>query len=171
MPTPEPPTLVSHGDRQTRQIGARLGAVCAARDLILLEGGLGTGKTTLTQGIARGLGITGPVNSPTFTLIKEYTGRIPLYHLDLYRLDAPESVADLGIDDYLEGDGVCVDEWPERATALWPTDHLLIRLSATGPHDRRLDLIGRGPRGATLLANFLRALRATAPSATREEAV
>jgi tRNA threonylcarbamoyladenosine biosynthesis protein TsaE len=169
MPIP-PSALVSHSDRQTRHIGERLGALCAPGDLILLEGGLGTGKTTLTQGIARGLGIAGPVNSPTFTLIKEYTGRVPLYHLDLYRLDALEDVADLGIEEYLEGDGVCVVEWPERAAPLWPADHLLIRLTATGPHARRLDLASRGPRGAVLRDDLARALHAAAPG-PHEEAV
>lgn len=165
------PKLVSHSDRQTRQIGARLGALCLPGDLILLEGGLGTGKTTLTQGIARGLGISGPVNSPTFTLIKEYAGRMPLYHLDLYRLDALEDVDDLGIDEYLEGDGVCVVEWPERAAPLWPTDHLVISLSATGPHARQLAVVGRGPRGVALRDDLLHGLRPAAVPAVHEEAV
>lgn len=142
--------LISHSDRETHRIGERLGALCRPGDVILLEGALGAGKTALTQGIGRGLGVRGIINSPTFTLVKEYAGRMPLYHFDLYRLEDEGEVLDLGVDEYLEGDGVCVVEWAERAAGVWPSSHLRVRLVVTGAHDRRLELEGCGARGEAL---------------------
>lgn len=139
--------LVSHSERETRRIGAALGGLCQAGDLILLEGDLGSGKTALTQGIGLGLGVVGTINSPTFTLVKEYTGRLSLYHFDLYRLDDLRQVDDLGIDDYLEGGGVTVVEWAERVAAFWPPRWLRVRLRATSARSRRLTFDGTGPRG------------------------
>lgn len=139
--------LISHSERETRRIGAALGGLCQPGDVILLEGDLGSGKTALTQGIGQGLGVAATINSPTFTLLKEYSGHLPLYHFDLYRLDDPAQVDDLGIDDYLEGMGVSVIEWAERAEPLWPSRWLRVRLRATGAHTRRLAFDGAGPRG------------------------
>lgn len=156
--------LVSHSDRETHRIGERLGALCQAGDVVLLEGALGAGKTALTQGIGRGLGVAVVINSPTFTLVKEYAGRLPLYHFDLYRLDDEDEVLDLGVDEYLEGDGVCVVEWADRAPGVWPPSHLRIRLVVTGSHERRLELEGCGERGAALGRALLSA------AATGEEA-
>lgn len=149
--------LFSASESDTRHLGERLGSLCAPGDLILLEGSLGAGKTALAQGIGRGLGVAAPVNSPTFTLVKEYRGRIPLYHFDLYRLDDAEQAFELGIEEYLEGDGVCVVEWAERAAALWPSDHLRIHLVIAGPSERQLLLEGHGPRGSTLCRELARA--------------
>jgi tRNA threonylcarbamoyladenosine biosynthesis protein TsaE len=147
--------LISHSDRETHRIGERLGALCQAGDVVLLEGALGAGKTALTQGIGRGLGVPVVINSPTFTLVKEYAGRLPLYHFDLYRLDDEEEVLDLGVDEYLDGDGVCVVEWADRAPGVWPPSHLRVRLVVIGPHDRRLELEGCGARGAELCEALL----------------
>ena len=155
--------LVSRGERETQRIGARLGALCQPGDLLLLEGDLGAGKTALAQGIGRGLGVTGTINSPTFTLVKEYAGRLPLYHFDLYRLDDPDQVLDLGIDDYLDAGGVCVVEWAERAAALWPPHWLRVRLRVVGPHERGLRLDGAGERGQALCQAVGRALGAARP--------
>jgi tRNA threonylcarbamoyladenosine biosynthesis protein TsaE len=154
---PAPVELVSHSDRETHRIGARLGAACEPGDLILLEGGLGAGKTALAQGIGQGLGISTTINSPTFTLVKEYRGRLPFYHFDLYRLADVNAVAELGIEDYLTGDGVCVVEWAERAAPLWPDDGLRIRVAVTGPHERRLRLEAIGLRGEALRRAVVRA--------------
>src|SRR5436305_2135610 len=113
--------VISHSLDQTRRIGGRLAALLAPGDVILLEGPFGAGKTTFTQGIARGLGVTDDyITSPTFTLINEYPGRLPLYHVDLYRLDSAAQALDLGLTDYLDSPGVTVIEWPERAAALLP---------------------------------------------------
>ena len=134
--------IISHSAAQTQRLGVRLGELLQGGELILLEGQLGTGKTTFTQGLAQGMGITQNINSPTFTLLKEYPGRprpgeqpgaLPrvgpaLYHFDLYRLDNPEEMLDLGFDDYFYSTGVCVVEWADKADLLWPTECLRIRM-------------------------------------------
>ncbi|MDO4281360.1 MAG: tRNA (adenosine(37)-N6)-threonylcarbamoyltransferase complex ATPase subunit type 1 TsaE [Peptococcaceae bacterium] len=105
----------------TIELGKKLGASLKRGDVLLLEGDLGAGKTTLTQGIAEGLGVTEYVNSPTFVIISEYfSGRIPLYHMDLYRIEEESQLYDLGIEDYFFGNGVCVVEWPAVAEAFLP---------------------------------------------------
>jgi tRNA threonylcarbamoyladenosine biosynthesis protein TsaE len=146
--------LLSRGVDDTRALGERVGRLCLPGDVILLEGPLGAGKTALAQGLARGLGVAGVVNSPTFTLVKEYAGRLPLYHVDLYRLDDASQAVDLGIEDYLDRQGVCVVEWAERAAEVWPVDHLRVRFTVTGPDERLLDLEGTGTRGAALCAQL-----------------
>ncbi len=109
-------------------MGAALGKSAQPGDLLLLCGDLGSGKTCLTQGIARGLKVADNVRSPTFVLATEYAGRLPLYHIDLYRLDDIREVDDLGLDDYIEGEGVCVVEWADKAMPYFPVDHLLVEL-------------------------------------------
>jgi tRNA threonylcarbamoyladenosine biosynthesis protein TsaE len=134
----------------------------------LLNGQLGTGKTTFTQGLALGMGIIEQVNSPTFTLLKEYTRRshsgagqgssleqLPaLYHFDLYRLDDPGEIFDLGFDEYFNGDGVCVVEWADKADLYWPADHLNIRLKILSETKRGLLFTAVGPRYCELLRQF-----------------
>lgn len=149
---------------QTHALGKALGALLAAGDVILLVGDLGAGKTALTQGIGAGLDVRGVINSPTFTILKEYAGRLPLYHFDLYRIDSPDEVFALGFEDYFEGDGVSVIEWAERgepqepdAPPPWPANYLRIALRADGPNARLLDVTSAGPRGAELQAAFARA--------------
>src|SRR5438128_5296 len=104
----------THSAAESQALAARLAQYLAAGDVIWLSGELGAGKTTFTQGLGRGLGISVPINSPTFVLIREYSGRLPLYHVDLYRLDSAREIATLGLGDYLDGHGVCVVEWAER---------------------------------------------------------
>ncbi|MCX6011944.1 MAG: tRNA (adenosine(37)-N6)-threonylcarbamoyltransferase complex ATPase subunit type 1 TsaE, partial [Chloroflexi bacterium] len=106
--------IVSHSPAQTQKIGTNLGKMAGPGDLFLLSGQLGAGKTCFTQGIAIGLSIKDYVSSPTFVLVKEYKGRIPLYHIDFYRLDNITDLIDLGLDDYIYGNGVCVIEWAEK---------------------------------------------------------
>ena len=137
--------LVSNGAESTRGIGASLGRVARPGDLILLHGDLGAGKTTLAQGIARGLGVTDYVQSPTFTLVAEHEGRtalgqpVLLYHLDLYRLAGDDELDSFGFEDYLSPvDGVSVVEWPERAAKRIPSEYLLVRLENLGVDQRRL---------------------------------
>jgi len=142
---------ISHSVEQTRRLGMRLGELLTGGELLLLEGQLGTGKTTFTQGLALGLDITTPINSPTFTLLKEYPAqsrlgrggkparvRPALYHFDLYRLDDPAEIFDLGFEDYFYGDGVCIVEWAERADLYWPADHLRLRLKMLSETKRGL---------------------------------
>lgn len=131
----------------TRQLGVALGQSLPAGSVILLEGDLGTGKTTLVQGIGEGLGITDPIVSPTFTLINEYTeGRIPLYHLDLYRLES-EEVAALNLETYWEGvevaGGIVAIEWAERMQYK-PTSFVRIHLSYSADGGRYVEIIPIG---------------------------
>jgi len=148
--------IISHSLEQTRRIGARLAALLQPGDLILLEGAFGAGKTSFTQGIARGLGVGSDyITSPTFTLINEYeNGRLPLYHVDLYRLEAPDQVRDLGLLDYIEGDGVTVIEWPERAKGLLPDGFLQIILTDLTDTKRALRFHAEGSRYVELAEQF-----------------
>jgi tRNA threonylcarbamoyladenosine biosynthesis protein TsaE len=130
--------LTSHSPDDTIKIGAGIGKLASAGDIFLLTGSLGTGKTCLTQGIARGLGITEHTPSPSFVLIRQLHGRLTLYHIDLYRLDNINEIADLGLDDYLYGGGVCVIEWAEKGLSLLPREHLMIEMSYLGDTKRQL---------------------------------
>ena len=152
--------FVSHSTTQTQRVGSRLGEMLKAGDVILLEGPLGSGKTLLTQGIAHGLGITEYVTSPSFTLINEYRpresgGRLPLYHMDLYRLGkaADEAVA-MGMEEYLYGDGVSVIEWAERAREILPAEHLLIRMTIVNEFKRGVIMVPSGARYCDVLKEF-----------------
>jgi tRNA threonylcarbamoyladenosine biosynthesis protein TsaE len=146
--------LASHGPQETEALGRRLGGLLRAGDVLLLSGELGAGKTCLTQGIARGLGIDDIVCSPTFILVGEYRGRVRLYHADLYRLDNPVEIEALDLDRSTE-DGVLIVEWPERAPWLLPREHLLIRMAHAGPLDRVIDLEPAGSRAAEIAAELL----------------
>jgi tRNA threonylcarbamoyladenosine biosynthesis protein TsaE len=159
---------ISHSSAQTQRLGMRLGDLLQGGELILLDGQLGTGKTTFTQGLAQGLGITETINSPTFTLLKEYTGqsqpgistgglsyrKLYLYHFDLYRLDNPDEMVDLGFEDYFFSDGVSVIEWAEKAGSYWPEEHLNIRLKIMSETKRGLLFIAAGERYCELLRQF-----------------
>ncbi len=101
---------------ETQTLGEKLGKKLKPGHVIALIGDLGTGKTCLTQGIARGVGIAPNevVNSPSYILINEYTGNIPIYHIDLYRIESSEEIAELGLSEYVDGDGICIIEWADR---------------------------------------------------------
>lgn len=164
----QPLTVRSSSVAETRWLGALLGGLLHAGDIVLLHGGLGAGKTALTQGIARGLDVSATVNSPTFTLLKEYAGRLPLYHFDLYRIDDPAEVHALGFDDYFVGDGVCIIEWaeqgqPANASAPWPDIWLRCTLHRIAPDARVLLFDAAGARGAALLAAFASAIADAQP--------
>ena len=132
----------------TLLIGKKLGGYMRPGGVIALIGELGAGKTTLVQAIAGGLGISSDaiVCSPSYTLVNEYDGRIPLYHFDFYRLEGADDIDELGFDEYMEGDGVCVVEWADVAPGILPEEHLEIRISITGDETRTLDITGKGER-------------------------
>ncbi len=111
---------------QMTQLGERIGALLKPGAILALRGGLGAGKTTLTKGLARGLRIGEEITSPTFTLISEYDGPIPLYHMDAYRLSGAEEFLELGVQDLLYGKGICVIEWSERVSEALPEDVIRI---------------------------------------------
>lgn len=114
-------------------------------DIICLFGDLGSGKTTFTKGIAKGLKINqNKINSPTFVLVNEYHGRLPLYHLDLYRLDEIKEVCCIGYEEFLYGEGVAVVEWAEKLGALLPKNYLQIRFSSKGPSKRLIHVAACG---------------------------
>lgn len=140
----------SHSVQETEALGERIGRALEPGIVVALLGNLGAGKTTLTKGIARGLGVSDLIHSPTFTLIHEHQGRLPLYHFDLYRLDSPEQLEDLGYEDYFYGEGVSLVEWAEKAEGLLPPDHLEIRI--TGEADERtLEIRATGPHSLDAL--------------------
>lgn len=162
--------IISHSSTQTQRLGMRLGDLLRGGELLLLDGQLGMGKTTLTQGIAQGMGIPDVISSPTFTLLKEYMGQplplseghahaVPrkgpaLYHFDLYRLDDPEEILALGFEDYFYSDGVCVVEWAEKADILWPTERLRIQMKLLSETKRGLLFLATGERYCELLRQF-----------------
>jgi len=119
---------------ETKEAGLRLGSTLTAGDVIALCGPLGAGKTVFTQGVAESLGIEEPVTSPTFTLISEYYGRMPMYHMDLYRLGTPEELAWLGVEEMMDGEGVSLLEWSEKAGDELPdrTIRVDIRINSDG---------------------------------------
>ncbi len=119
----------TNSPEQTQAVGRSIGEQANAGDIYLLTGSLGAGKTCLTQGIAWGLGVPGYARSPTFVLMTQYQGRMVLHHVDLYRIGNSEEAWDLGLEEQLTGDGVCVIEWADRAAEIFPQDCLWIELS------------------------------------------
>jgi len=147
--------IISHSVAQTQRFGARLGELARAGDVLCLQGDLGSGKTCFTQGLGRGLGITEIINSPTFILANEHRGgRLPLYHLDVYRMRGADEALGIGLDDYLFGDGVCVIEWAEKIDAALPPDRLWIAFQHIGETKRGLNLRATGERYCDLLRQF-----------------
>lgn len=118
--SPPPLHAIARGPEETRAAAHALAQRLSAGAVVALVGELGAGKTCFVQGLAEALGVTEPVTSPTFTLIQEYRGRLPLAHVDLYRLNDPEELLQLGLDEYLEGPGITVLEWADRAPGLLP---------------------------------------------------
>lgn len=129
---------------ETMEFGNKLAQLLAPGDLIALEGDLGAGKTTFTKGVAEGLGIRRIVNSPTFTIIKEYTGRIPLYHMDVYRVTDGEE--DLGFDEYFEGEGITIVEWAHLIEEQLPSERLTIYLYHEENDTRKVVFVPNGKR-------------------------
>jgi tRNA threonylcarbamoyladenosine biosynthesis protein TsaE len=138
--TTSPPTLslTASDAAATRALGERLGVAAAAGDVIALIGPLGAGKTELARGIARGLDVVGPVSSPTFVLVAEHEGRLPLFHVDGYRLAGPEDALAAGLLDERGAEGVTVVEWAERLEVALPAGRLEIRIDGSGNDPRTL---------------------------------
>ncbi|GFO70286.1 tRNA (adenosine(37)-N6)-threonylcarbamoyltransferase complex ATPase subunit type 1 TsaE [Geomonas limicola] len=139
---------------ETVALGARLGRFLLPGDFVALVGELGAGKTQFAKGVAQGLEVASdtPVTSPTYTILNIYQGRIPLYHFDLYRLQGPEDVENLGFDEYFSGNGACLVEWAERLEEDLPSEILTVTLSHTGPESRSVSFTGSGKRGEELVA-------------------
>ncbi len=160
--------FISHSETQTQRLGARLAPLLQPGDVIALNGELGTGKTRWVQGICQGLGVTDPVISPTFTLINEYDGRLPVYHIDLYRLNNTTEIVEIGLEDYLYGVGVTLIEWADHAIDLLPENYLSIELHHLETMKRRVVLQAQGPQATILLQHYKRAVFAN-PHPTTEK--
>ncbi len=139
---------------ETKQFAKLLASYLVAGDVLTLEGDLGAGKTTFTKGLAAGLGITQVVNSPTFTIIKEYEGDLPLYHMDVYRLE--DSDEDLGFDEYFEGEGVTVVEWASFIGDMLPDEFLKITMKYINEQERQLILTPVGKRYVTICEELMK---------------
>lgn len=154
------PLVIKAGDVSAmEEIGDILGRECPAGTLIYLQGDLGAGKTTLVRGFLKGRGYTGRVKSPTYTLLEPYaTQRSSVLHFDLYRIKAPEELEGIGFRDYLDGEGICLIEWPDKAATLLPCPDLCIRIDFTDP-GRTLNLVPYTESGRILVDIILKTYR------------
>ncbi|MFH1406945.1 MAG: tRNA (adenosine(37)-N6)-threonylcarbamoyltransferase complex ATPase subunit type 1 TsaE [Candidatus Omnitrophota bacterium] len=135
-------TINSKSPYDTIRLGKNLGKLAKPGDVIVLVGELGSGKTTLTKGIAQGLGVkrTQYITSPSFVIAREYKGKIPLYHIDLYRLDKDAELDTTGFEEYLGSGGVCVIEWGKKVESILPQEHLTVHLNIKGENKRQIKL-------------------------------
>ena len=137
---------------ETRRLGRTIGQAAEPGLVVALVGNLGAGKTRFVQAAAEGLGVEDvPVNSPTFVLIHEYDGRLPVYHFDTYRLRDIDEFLELGADEYMAGDGVCFIEWADRMEEVLPRDRLTVTFEITGEQFRRIEITAGGPRSQRVL--------------------
>ena len=128
-------TYLTHNEQETEAIGEALASRLGAGSVVAYTGGLGAGKTAFTRGLARGLGYTGRVTSPTFTIVNEYEGQIPLFHFDMYRLGDEDELFDIGWEDYLTRGGVCAVEWSERVTGALPAGTVTVTIARHPEHE------------------------------------
>ena len=149
--------LTSTSEEATQAIGRVLGLHARPGDVFLLAGDLGAGKTCLTQGILWGLGGDEYARSPTFVLVSQYRGRLTLYHIDLFRLDSIEEIADLELEEYLLGDGVCAVEWAQKARQMFPEHSLTVQIDYVDANTRRL-AISAGDRRYDEIMEALRSM-------------
>ena len=135
---------ISHSVSDTEAFGRQLAQQLHPNTLVACRGGLGMGKTALTRGIAQGLGYTGRVTSPTFTIVNEYLGETPLFHFDMYRLDDSDALFDIGWEDYLERGGVCVVEWSENVADALPSDAIIVSIARGEKDNERIITVEGG---------------------------
>lgn len=154
-----PHVLVTRSPEETRDLGRLLGASLLPGGFVALVGDLGSGKTVLVQGIADGLGCSDGVSSPSFIIVNEYRGRVPIYHVDLYRVTDSRSLHELGYREFFYGDGVALVEWADRVPDLLPADRLDVSLELTGAEERRITLTARGVLHAAALQAALSRVR------------
>jgi tRNA threonylcarbamoyladenosine biosynthesis protein TsaE len=149
----------SHSPAETKSLGRELAARLRPGDVLLLQGELGAGKTCFSQGIGAGLKVKEPVKSSSFVLVNEYSGRLHVYHADLFRLEDPREVFELGLEENA-ADGLLLVEWPDRAPQEMPPDHLLVRFEVTDHSARHITFEPHGDRYESLLADLKEKLRA-----------
>jgi tRNA threonylcarbamoyladenosine biosynthesis protein TsaE len=153
-------SVITSSPEQTWRTGQLLGNLLGAGDTVCLYGDLGAGKTNFTYGIAQGLEVRDQyITSPTYAFVNEYEGRIPLYHIDLYRLEEPDELENIGFEEYLESDGVTVIEWAERAEDELPAERLSVYLSAVDEKSRELGFLAEGERYEKLVEEMKKELQ------------
>ena len=134
--------FITHSPEETEKVGAALGAILSAGTILAYTGDLGAGKTAFTRGLAKGLGCTDMVTSPTYTIVNEYvSGRLPLFHFDMYRLHSSDDLFDIGWEDYLDRNGICAVEWSENVADAME-DAITVRIEKLGGDDRRIAIEG-----------------------------
>lgn len=141
--------IVTVSPEETKELGKKIAALLQPGDVIALWGDLGAGKTAFTQGIGLGLEIKKNITSPTFNIIKEYQGVLPLYHFDLYRIEG--DLEQLGCEEYFYGEGITIIEWPERAGEFLPAKRLEIHINKLGENERLFRLVPFGPRAEEIV--------------------
>lgn len=142
--------LQTESATETQELGEKLGLLLKPGDVVRLEGNLGAGKTTMAQGICRGLSVDEPVTSPTFAIMHHYNGKYPVYHIDAYRIESELELEELGLEEFLEGDGVSLVEWAEKILSIMPSTYLLvqIKISQTNPESRLITFSSEGAQEA-----------------------
>ena len=135
---------LSHSTAETEAFGEALAVRLKPGDVVAYSGGLGMGKTAFTRGLARGLGCIGRVTSPTFTIVNEYDGRVPLFHFDMYRLGGEDELFDIGWEEYLDRGGVCAVEWSERVSGALPEGTVKITLERCGEDEEQRRIVVEG---------------------------
>ena len=131
-------TVVTNSERETEQVGRELAVTLSPGSVVALYGDLGAGKTAFVRGLAEGLGIDGSVSSPTFTIVNEYRGRIPLFHFDMYRLSGSDELFEIGWEDYLDRGGVCAVEWSENVEDAFLEDTIRVRIKKLSDSAREI---------------------------------
>ncbi len=134
-------SIISNSDFETAEVGRTLSSHLSRGSCVALYGDLGAGKTSFVRGLAEGLGLSARVTSPTFTIVNEYLGDIPLFHFDMYRLNNEDELFDIGWDDYLDRAGVIAVEWSEKAVDFFPEHTIRVHIEKTGDNSRRIDII------------------------------
>jgi tRNA threonylcarbamoyladenosine biosynthesis protein TsaE len=153
----------------TVELGKKIGRLLGRGDVVALVGELGTGKTHLIKGLAAGAGVNrfSYVSSPSFTLIQEYPGKLPVTHVDLFRLNMEREAEDLGLEEYFQGRGITVIEWADKIPSLLPQDVLWIHLSYTGERTRSIEIFGKGCRYEEMVDNLVKLLKNKVPKNLR----
>lgn len=163
LPTSRPDQLElqSNSPEQTEQLGQKLGTLLTSGDVVALSGELGGGKTCFVRGIVAAMSPenASQVSSPTFAILNEYSGNTAIYHYDCYRLHGVDDALEMGLDEQLEGTGICLIEWPDRINTLLPKEHLAINFRYVDDQARAITLQGYGTRGSSLLKQLQQLVR------------
>jgi tRNA threonylcarbamoyladenosine biosynthesis protein TsaE len=148
--------ILTKSASETIRLGKKIGGRLRPGDVVALVGELGAGKTQFIKGLAEGAGVGKPtyISSPSFTLINEYPGRVPFYHVDLFRLEREKEAEELGLEDYFQGDGITAIEWADKIPSLLPKEMLLIHIAYTGKNSRSLEMVGKGERYQELVSQI-----------------